>query len=108
MADTKHEGWTNYETWAVKLWIDNEQSSQEYWAERALEEAENAEADEFGTTKERMAVRNLAAMLKDEHEEALPELQGFASDLLNASLSSVNWIEIAESLLEAVRENAIA
>ena len=108
MDDTKHEGWTNRATWAVKLHMDNEQSSQEYWAERALEEAENAEADEFGTTKERMAVRNLAAMLKDEHEEALPILQGFASDLLNAALGEVNWYEIAESLLEACAENATA
>jgi hypothetical protein len=39
-------------------------------------------------------------MLKDRHEEALPELQGFAADLMNAAMSEVNWHEIAVSLIE--------
>ena len=108
MAEDKYQGWTNYETWAVKLHMDNEQSSQEYWAERAQEEAEAAEADEFGTTKERMAVRNLAASLKEYHEEGVPDLAGFAGDLLMAALGSVNWYEIAESMLEAHAETAHA
>ena len=104
----RYQGWTNYETWAVKLHMDNEQSSQEYWAKRAQEEAEAAEANKFGTTKERVAVRELADCLQIEHERALPELQGFAGDLLTAALCEVNWYEIAESLLEAVLENATA
>jgi hypothetical protein len=24
MSDKPYNGWSNYETWAVKLWIDNE------------------------------------------------------------------------------------
>ena len=108
MADTKHEGWTNYETWAVKLHMDNEQSSQEYWAGQAQAHAESAEVSEFGTTRERMAVYNLAATLKDEHEEALPILLGFAGDLLTAAFGEVNWYEIAESLLAAYTETAAA
>ena len=27
MTDSTYNGWTNYETWNVKLWIDNEQST---------------------------------------------------------------------------------
>ena len=107
MAD-RYNGWTNYETWIVKLWMDNEQSSQEYWAEQAQAHAKDAEADEFGTTAERMAVRVLAATLKVEHEEAVPDLAGFAGDLLMAALGEVNWYEIAESLLADVLENATA
>ena len=93
-----HEGWTNYETWAVKLHMDNEQDAQEYWAEQARIEAEDADNDK------RISVRHLAATLKDEHEEALPNLDGFAGDLLTAALGSVNWYEIAESLLESYAE----
>ena len=26
----RYNGWTNYETWLVNLWMDNEQGSQEF------------------------------------------------------------------------------
>ena len=37
MGDTEkgYQGWTNYETWAVNLWLGNEQGSHEYWQEQA-------------------------------------------------------------------------
>jgi hypothetical protein len=25
--DARYNGWTNYETWAVKLWIDNDEAT---------------------------------------------------------------------------------
>ena len=28
MTDTEYNGWTNYETWNVALWIDNDQGLQ--------------------------------------------------------------------------------
>ncbi|KKN83817.1 hypothetical protein LCGC14_0294700 [marine sediment metagenome] len=99
MAEVKYEGWTNYETWAVKLWMDNEEPSYNYWKERTEEIAKDAKGDQY-TTSERMAVHNLATALKDEHEEAVPDLEGFAGDLLMTALGSVNWYEIAKSLLE--------
>jgi hypothetical protein len=42
----------------------------------------------------------LANWLKDETEEATPELAGFYADLLNAALSEVNWNEIATHWVE--------
>jgi hypothetical protein len=27
-----YNGWTNYETWAVSLWLGNEESSYRHWA----------------------------------------------------------------------------
>lgn len=89
-TETGYNGWTNYETWVLKLWIDNEQSSQEYW----LEEAKTAEST--GT---------LADQMKDEYEEAMPETTGVWSDLLTSALGEVNWYEIAEHLQEEVKEN---
>lgn len=76
METKTYNGYTNYETLAVALWIDNEQSSQQYW-ESVADELSNPEyiADE-NTQKCRLADR-----LKDEHEEALPELPRIRSGL---------------------------
>ena len=95
---TEYNGWTNYETWLVKLWMDNEEGSYLYWQEQArcvvvLGDAaiHRAESDAY----------ELAMSLKDHHEEAVEELaaEGFISDLLNAAMSEVNWQEIATSLI---------
>jgi hypothetical protein len=48
--DKRYNGWANYETWAVNLWIDNCQGTQEYWNERAqeaLQRAFDGEGNEF-------------------------------------------------------------
>ena len=86
-----YNGWTNYETWVTKLWMDNDQGSYDYWQERT--------AELVGTEMPKPA-HPLAQELRDTHEEALPELQGFASDLLRGAFSEINWYEIAESLIE--------
>ena len=40
--DTKgYNGWTNYETWRVHLWLSNDEGSYNYW----LEEAERHQAE---------------------------------------------------------------
>ncbi len=92
MSDTKYQGWTNYETWAVKLNMDNNEGDYNYWKERTEEEAdEAAERDD--------AESNLANALLDAHQEALPELGGWLADLLTGAFGEVNWHEIAESLL---------
>jgi hypothetical protein len=87
-----YNGWTNYETWAVKLWLDNEEPSYRYWTGRARElHGSYAAADE------------LADELGDEVTEAAPDLgPSLYSDLLGAALSKVRWYEIAESYLEEV------
>lgn len=97
MTHKEYNGWTNYETWLVKLWMDNEEGSNRMWNEAA----ENC-------VKRHSDTSVLADMLKEEHENSLPELRGFAADLLNAALSEVNWFEIAESLLNDAKESLAA
>lgn len=93
MTRKKYNGWTNYETWVVKLWMDYEEGSYLHWKEMA-EMALKQGKDEYW----------LAKQLKEEHEEALPEVKGFAADLINASMFEVNWQEIAKSLIREAKE----
>jgi hypothetical protein len=94
--DEKYNGWKNYETWAVALWIDNEQSSQEY----ARELAEQATTDS-SISEGRTAEGVLADTIKQwiEEQNPLAETATLFTDLLNAALSEVDWYEIAEHYL---------
>jgi len=103
--DTTYNGWTNYETWCVKLWIDNEQGSYDYWRERTREVWDAAEADTILSRSQR-ARYDLQEALKDEHQEAAPEMVNVFGDLLGAALSEVDWREIADSMLCDMAEGA--
>ena len=102
--DERYNGWTNYETWAVGLWIDNDQGTYFYWRDEAASHAREADNDEMvrkgiWTTQE-AARYNLARQLKDEIIEAAPDIEASVySDLLQAAFDTVNWTEIAENLL---------
>ena len=96
-----YEGWTNYETWAVKLWLDSEAYTYHLWRDRALALRDEALTYENEFMDEgRRRVWQLAEELSEWHEEQLPELQGFAADLLNRGFGAVNFLEIAQSLIE--------
>ncbi len=93
---TKYNGWTNKTTWLVKLWIDNEQSSQDYWLERAS----NVDGQIYTLESELMDYFQ---------DEMLPEglENGLYSDLLMSALAEVNWAEIARSLIEDAVEMGV-
>ncbi len=106
--EKRYNGWTNYETWNVKLWMDNEQNSSEYWGQIAQDLYDAAESSNV-FTKDEQAIIDIAARLKDEFETAKDEWLeesgkscSMWADLLGASLSEVDWGEIAENLLEDV------
>ena len=65
-----YNGWTNYETWAVKLWIDNDEGTYTYWRERtrecwneAADESPNKFMDRGGNAR-----MLLAAALQNDHD----------------------------------------
>jgi hypothetical protein len=89
-----YNGWNNYETWAVALWLDNEEGSYRYWRECAKAVLrENVRVDE--------AKSGLASMLRDQLQEAMPDLGcSLWADLLNSAFCEVDWHEIAASMLE--------
>ena len=81
-----YNGFSNYETWLVCLWIDSEEGSYHYW----LGQAEGLTAGE------------LADRLKDEHLENLPVTSGIYCDLLTSALNAVDWLEAAEHILQDI------
>ncbi len=105
MNDKKYNGWSNYETWVVNLWIDNEESSQSHWRDMAAEAYANALPGSYDwETRYEQAVHVLSLWLKSAHEENNPT-QGsdVYADLLNSAMCEVNWYEIAEHMIDDVK-----
>ena len=102
MSDIPYNGWPNYETWCVKLWLD--QSEDQDYAEQifTIFAQEQGKHKSFDDQKE-MATYLLGQGLRQEHEEAsnkaMPGGNGVFRDLLDAALQEVNWTRIAESLM---------
>jgi hypothetical protein len=106
MATEQYEGWTNYETWCVALWLDNEQTSYEYWQsiaeETRLEVAKTHDNEDSRRTFKEEAEYSLAAELKSQVTESAPTGgASLYSDLLNAALADVHWHEVAAHMLAA-------
>ena len=84
--DEKYNGWMNYETWVVNLWITDDSGSVDHYNELA---------------SECMDAYELSMRIKDEVEDNAPEMEpSLYTDLLTASMSMVNWVEIAEHFME--------
>lgn len=90
----EYNGWKNYETWNVALWLDNDQGSQEM----VLDMARNVKDSETATV-------DLADQLKDMVEENNPlnDQSSMYTDLLNAAISEVDFMEIANNYLELIK-----
>lgn len=89
----EYNGWTNYETWNVALWLDNEQGSHFHFVDRA------------GALD--MDAARLASEIYASVSESAPDLgTSTYADLLGAALSSVNWYDIAESFCETAKDYA--
>ena len=100
MDDKRYNGWTNYETWCVNLWLGNDEGSDSYWRETA-QEIWNESETEHSFTRDERATLDLADRLKDEIENGNPlaDSANLYSDLIGAAISEVNWYEIAEHFI---------
>lgn len=79
-------GYSNFETWAVNLWINNEEAVQET--------VQNAVKDILKDT-DAVPVDEVAHWLQDYVEESMPDLgTSLWADLLMAALSEVDWVEL--------------
>jgi hypothetical protein len=103
MTETKtYNGWTNYETWNVNLWLGNVEPSYLYWEETAAKVWDESEWLGEVFSKSEDARYKLSNRLKGEitGDSPLSESASMYGDLLGAALSDVNWSEIANALLD--------
>ncbi len=115
-----YNGYSNYETWVVKLWLDNSEGDYNYWreaAEEAISQAgDDAEDNSEDTDKEPTpeeikavldnAAYHLALRLEEElvaNAEGVPQGNMYA-DLLGRALGRVDWQEIASAMVEDAKE----
>ena len=100
MADG-YNGWSNYETWLVNLWLGEGIIGDLHGVEeQARAFAESNDSDEA------IAAYEMGKWLKEEVTNTLPEATvGLVTDLLGASLSRVDWREIAKHYTDEAISN---
>ncbi len=102
--DTTYNGWSNYETWVVKLWIDNDgyAGGAESVSDLAKEllEKDTAEGEEATSALAKWIEDAIDQDIDNSDEKALTE--GLFADLLGRSLKQVNWDEIAAAYIQEV------
>lgn len=105
--EQKYNGWNNFETWLVALWLDNDCSTYRAWREEALEcwktAAQSDRVLKWNWSRHEGATFQLAELLENAVREGSSiEESGLYADLLNAALSDVDWREIASHYLADV------
>ena len=98
-------GWNNRETWAAKLWIDNDQALYEIAREYTQEEIQGHDEGE------EINAYDLGQTLKSWIEDDLLTLENIAGnqELFNmltdiGSLYRVDWREIAQAFIDDEKE----
>lgn len=92
ITETKtYNGWKNYETWCVNLWLTNDPGSEE-----ALQDIVHADWD-LGTR-----ARELESLVCDwgtnfDQDDGPMSGASLFTDLLRAAISMVDWREIIEN-----------
>lgn len=102
-TDKKYNGWNNYETWCVALWIGNDEYSYNLCEKEYTQEAIERSADKSS------AVDTLAEMLKtyidNNNPLTLSNSCSVYSDLLTTALSEVDYEEIATNYVDDYLQN---
>ena len=89
----KYNGWTNYQTWAVKLWLDNDEGSYDLQDTLLNEAALSHDA--------RLRLADLLADYVDEHNPLADTATMYADLMRYAINNEVNWREIADHIIIA-------
>ena len=96
---SEYNGWTNYPTWNLALWINNEEILWRYWTARAHTILAETSFDIMESKYElASAIRNWA---DNNQPEQIGDI-GAYSDIMNWALQEINYEEIAESILEDI------
>ena len=107
MESKEHDGWTNYETWAVARWIEKDALSRQHWRETAAEARREVincpKAAETPCGVGEASRLLLADWIKEEIMDRLPLSEvDIYMDLLNAALAKIKWCDLAAKLLVGI------
>lgn len=106
MTETQtYNGWANYPTWAVNLWLSNDEGLYN----EALEIAKDVYGGQIlSQTDPNFGLGVLAESYKEwVTNDLAPDLgASFAADLLGYALGEVDWREIAKAWIEVVKEQS--
>ena len=95
--NNEYNGWTNYETWNFKTWLENDENS---WIQ--LNSLAKDLANRYNNHAE--FTFELAKWLKGEANymlnNSLDNKASFANDLLNSAKNRINYRELAESYMQ--------
>ncbi len=123
MSEEGYNGWKNYETWAVGMYLDGNYDGPSTYYETIERVTNELKRDDHPTSKywtlEQSQRLGVADVLKDWVEENVsphmvdddhpdPQLHPLVQDLLGAALSDVDWDELANAWIEAVSEQVSA
>ena len=95
MRNENYNGWTNWETWNFKLWLDYSEDSYKavmYIAEEVY--GRDNDKNDLAT--------DLESLANELCEETLRFETGFFADICNSAIKEVNFHQIAEAYLEEV------
>jgi hypothetical protein len=106
-----YNGWKNFETWTVSLWLGNEEADYKRWTVAAQDEWYNSKgaASVFNglRTRGEAATSELADRMRVCYEERAETLLpcGLLRDLLQAAIDRADWEEVATPFVEAAMES---
>lgn len=109
-ADTTYNGWKNYETWAVGMYLDGNYTGEGTYL-YTLEIVDDLMMSIEAGPRRRWNVADALKLFVTNDLAYDEEREGFtpnplAADLLGAALSSVDWYELADAWIKTVAEQS--
>ena len=90
MKKESYQGWANYETWLVALWLDNDEYIQQE-VQNEVNRYDHLSEDKKFTWETEKSFREF---VEDVLISDSDSLNGFTQDLVNSALSEVNYSEL--------------
>jgi len=102
-----YNGYTNRETWALSLWLNNTEGDYNYWIEQAKEALENNDTEQHAKWAVVQQLKELIDdignnILSNPEQTTKPQRSMFL-DIGNVSI--IDFYEVAQEFIDTVKEN---